>query len=225
MYARIRMGLFGTAAVAAAGKALILTMSDDWDDVFYSARKAVTFHSPPARKPRVVVLGSGWGALSFIRKLDQAEVDLTIVSPRPFFFYTPLLAGTATGTVSHGSIVEPVRWYCDRAGHGGAKYIQADCTSIDPHAKRLSCTIPGATHTPPSSLALEYDYLVISVGAEPATFNIPGVREHTRFIKEVEDGIAIQKDILQKLELASALQAAGEWVVQSPHWGTHCHFP
>jgi GTP-binding protein len=37
-------------------------------------------------RPRVVVLGTGWGAMSFIRKLDQDAVDLTIVSPRPFFF-------------------------------------------------------------------------------------------------------------------------------------------
>lgn len=212
MYSRLRMGVFGTAGVAAAAKALMLTFNDDWDDVRVAAKNLVTFSSSPKPKPRVVVLGSGWGALSFIRKLDQSEVDLTIVSPRPFFFYTPLLAGTATGTVSSSSIVEPIRWFCDRVGHGGARYIQADCTSIDPHTKRLSCTIPAATHTPltPSTLALEYDYLVISVGAEPATFNIPGVREHTRFIKEVEDGIAIQRDILQKLELASALQVAGE---------------
>ena len=71
-----------------------------------SSSSSSSSSSPSARrKPRVVVLGSGWGALSFIRKLDQDAVDLTIVSPRPFFFYTPLLADTATGTVSHGSVV------------------------------------------------------------------------------------------------------------------------
>jgi len=218
MFARARTAALTAAAAGLAAKAALLTASDDWDDVAYAARalprRALTAAlgaAPPAtRKPRVVVLGSGWGALSFIRKLDQDAVDLTIVSPRPFFFYTPLLAGTATGTVAHGSIVEPIRWYCQRAGHGGARYIQGEVAAIDPAAKQLRCAIPTAPHAAAAApLALDYDYLVVAVGAEPNTFGIPGVREHTRFLKEVEDGIAIQRDLLQQLEVASALVAAG----------------
>ena len=64
-------------------------------------------------------LGTGWGALSFIQGIiDESEVDLTVVSPRSFFFYTPLLAGSATGTVSHYSIMEPIRWHTSRFGLG-----------------------------------------------------------------------------------------------------------
>lgn len=196
---RFRYAL-GAAAAAAAAKAAVLTLNDDWDDVLYSVGKLPgrLFGAGPKRKPRVVVLGSGWGALTFIQKLDQEEVDLTIVSPRSFFFYTPLLAGTATGTVGHGSIVEPIRWYCERTGHARASYLQAECTSIDPAAKRLTCTVPSqlSSDTPPTSLALDYDYLVISVGAQPMTFNIPGVRENARFIKEVEDSVAIQLSLI-----------------------------
>lgn len=226
MFARARRASLALFSAAALGKAALTTLNDDWDDVAYAAsrlpQRALALALGPAsssssspsarRKPRVVVLGSGWGALSFIRKLDQDAVDLTIVSPRPFFFYTPLLAGTATGTVSHGSIVEPIRWYCERAGHGGAAYVQAEVADIDPAAKRVTCAITSAAAAAgpaaADTLALEYDYLVVAVGAEPATFGIPGVREHARFIKEVEDGIAIQRELLQKLELASALEAA-----------------
>jgi NADH dehydrogenase FAD-containing subunit len=41
-----------------------------------------------------VVLGTGWAALSFIQHMDLSSVNLTVISPRPYFFYTPLLAGT-----------------------------------------------------------------------------------------------------------------------------------
>jgi NADH dehydrogenase FAD-containing subunit len=187
-----------TTAAALSIKALIITANGDWDDVVYAAKKKL--RPSHAKKPRIVVLGTGWGALSFIQKLDQDAVELTVVSPRSFFFYTPLLAGTATGTISHNSIMEPVRWSLTP---GAASFVQAECTAIDPVAKRITVQSP---HAAPQSL--EYDFLVCAVGAVPATFNIPGVREHARFLKEVEDGILLQRDILTNLERASTLLAA-----------------
>jgi NADH:ubiquinone reductase (non-electrogenic) len=195
----VKLGSFALLST----KALFLTMNDEWDEV-----RGRFFRAPPPaghRRPRVVVLGSGWAAATFIKKLDQEAVDLTIVSPRSFFFYTPLLAGTATGTVSATSIMEPMRWYCARAGHGNASFIQAECTAIDPVEKHVTLASSGS----PAS-RLEYDHLVIAVGAVPNTFNIAGVREHARFFKEVEDGIVVQRALLSNLERASALlEAAG----------------
>ena len=206
------LALGATGAVGAL-KGLQMLANDDLDDVEYAlnklkARVLSSFGSPSViqssgRKPRVVVLGSGWGALSFLQKLDQDKVELTIVSPRSFFFYTPLLAGTATGTVASSSIVEPIRWYCQRSGHGGATFVQAECTSVDVKKKKLKCIVN--TDSVGRPFECEYDFLIIAVGAEPVTFGIPGVREHTMFLKEVEDGINIQRRILQSLERASAL--------------------
>ena len=98
---------------AAALKAVQLTVNDDWDGIVYSIKKTLNYTASsnavrdvrPSYKdqkvklPKVVILGTGWGAMSFLQSLDQDEVDVTIVSPRSFFFYTPLLAGTAVGTV------------------------------------------------------------------------------------------------------------------------------
>ena len=78
-----------------------------------SAESSPAFSPPPATgRPRVVVVGSGWGAISFLKALprDVADrVDVTIISPRNYFLYTPLLPAVATGTVEERSIVEPVR--------------------------------------------------------------------------------------------------------------------
>jgi hypothetical protein len=95
-------------AGAAALKALHITLNDDWDSVLYTLKKSyktllvfdASKHAKQNSKlPKVVILGTGWGAMSFLQNLDQDDVDITIVSPRSFFFYTPLLAGTAVGTV------------------------------------------------------------------------------------------------------------------------------
>lgn len=241
----IRLGAritFGAVSGVCVLKAVQISANDDWDSIIYDTKKlkkaAEAFGSSlyksfslsstneqtetetavetTRRRPKVVVLGAGWGALSFIQKLDQDEVDLVIVSPRSYFFYTPLLAGTATGTVAHTSITEPIRWYCERSGHKGATFIQAECTSVDLKKKMVLCrtkptnsTNNGGNGKDVPDLALSYDHLVISVGAEPATFGIPGVKEYATFMKELEDGLTIQKQILQKLELASAMQASG----------------
>jgi NADH:ubiquinone reductase (non-electrogenic) len=66
----------------------------------------------PTVKPRVVVLGSGWAAMSFAKSLPASAAqnyELTVVSPRNYFLYTPLLPAVATGTIEERSIVEPVR--------------------------------------------------------------------------------------------------------------------
>lgn len=99
---------------AAVFKVINITINDDWDSVSYSIKKSLreTFvfdimkdvkpnyqSQKVSQLPKVVILGTGWGAMSFLQNLDQDNLDITIVSPRSFFFYTPLLAGTATGTV------------------------------------------------------------------------------------------------------------------------------
>lgn len=93
---------------------------------------------PPPARPRVVVLGSGWGSMSFVKALSKAqaqEIDLTVISPRNYFLYTPLLPAVATGTVEERSIVEPVR----KVLGGKGAYFEAVCHSIDPVAKQLVC--------------------------------------------------------------------------------------
>ena len=70
---------------------------------------------PPAADPsaaarkKVVVLGTGWGAVAFIKGLDLTQYDVTIVSPRNYFTYTPLLPSATVGTVESRSIVESIR--------------------------------------------------------------------------------------------------------------------
>lgn len=60
-------------------------------------------------KKKVVVLGTGWAATSFLKDLDASLYDVQVVSPRNYFAFTPLLPSVTCGTVEARSIVEPVR--------------------------------------------------------------------------------------------------------------------
>lgn len=62
-----------------------------------------------AHKKRVVVLGTGWAGIGFLKDLDISSYDVQVVSPRNYFAFTPLLPSVTCGTVEARSIVEPVR--------------------------------------------------------------------------------------------------------------------
>ena len=62
------------------------------------------------RRERLVILGTGWGSYSVLRKVDKRRFDAIVVSPRNHFLFTPLLASTTVGTLEFRSIIEPVRY-------------------------------------------------------------------------------------------------------------------
>ena len=64
---------------------------------------------PNLTKERLVVLGTGWGAASFLKDIDTTMYDVTVISPRNYFLFTPMLAGSSVGTVEYRSITEPIR--------------------------------------------------------------------------------------------------------------------
>ena len=60
-------------------------------------------------KPRVVVLGSGWGGNKVARAVDKNLFDVHVVSPANHFLFTPLLPSTAVGTLEFRAVQEPIR--------------------------------------------------------------------------------------------------------------------
>lgn len=160
---------------------------------------------------RVVVLGTGWGAHSLVKVVDMAEVQsLTVISPRNFFFFTPLLSATAVGTVEFRSIVEPIR-----KSNPLISYYEAVATSIDHEAKTVHCvrdpreieiigggveerdmTKNANSNNSKIEFDVPYDVLVVAVGETTATFNVPGAREHAHFLKEITDARRLRTVLL-----------------------------
>ncbi|KAH0269874.1 external NADH-ubiquinone oxidoreductase-like protein, partial [Aureobasidium melanogenum] len=157
---------------------------------------------PDPTKKTLVILGTGWGAVSLLKKLDTENYNVIVISPRNYFLFTPLLPSCTTGTIEHRSIMEPVRNFL-RHKKAAVKFYEAEATKVD-YAKKVvyindESEVKGAT----SSTEVPFDMLVVGVGAENATFGIPGVREHSCFLKEVNDAQRIRKRIMDCCETAT----------------------
>ncbi len=145
--------------------------------------------------------GTGWGTVAMLKKLDTENYNVIVVSPRNYFLFTPLLPSCTVGTIEHRSIMEPIRNVL-RHKKATVQYFEAECTKID-YEKRLiyvkdDSEIKGDT----MDAEIPFDMLVVGVGAENATFGIPGVKEHSCFLKEVGDAQKIRKQIMDCIETA-----------------------
>ena len=93
-------------------------------------------------KKKVIILGSGWGALSVLNHLTPGQFDVTVVSPRNYFLFTPLLPSVTVGTVEARSIVEPLRKLIQKV-HGGGdcgiEFLESECVDINPTLRMVHC--------------------------------------------------------------------------------------
>jgi len=156
----------------------------------------------PKRKKRIVILGSGWAAVSILRELDQTAYEVVVVSPRNYFLFTPLLPSVTVGTLDPRSVVESIRRTFKRSGASDVQFINAECSSINHEKNTITCkdvTGDGKVDT----FDLNYDLLVVAVGSENATFDTPGVMQHCHFLKELPDASQIRQKIVQNFEVAS----------------------
>ncbi|KAI5863346.1 FAD/NAD(P)-binding domain-containing protein [Durotheca rogersii] len=168
------------------------------------------------RKERVVILGSGWAGYGFARSLDPNKFERVMISPRSYFVFTPLLAGTAVGTLEFRTVLEPVRRLgLDRFHQGWAddidfarKTIRVEANTSDDLASKTQAAM---AHRPDGDggtrrgamFDVEYDKLVIAIGSYSQTFGIEGVREHANFLRDVGDARRIRMKVLQSFEKAA----------------------
>ncbi|CCD24839.1 NADH-ubiquinone reductase (H(+)-translocating) NDI1 NDAI_0E00230 [Naumovozyma dairenensis CBS 421] len=180
-------------------------------------------------KPTVVILGSGWGAIAFLKHIDTKRYNVAIISPRNYFLFTPLLPSTPVGTVDEKSIIEPVVNFALKK-KGNVTYYEATATEINPDRNTVTINslsnVSKLNHHPSQSSAnantntktnndtmltqddcaeIKYDYLISAVGAEPNTFGIPGVEKHGLFLKEIPNSLQIRQKFASNLEKANLL--------------------
>eukprot|EP01135_Chromosphaera_perkinsii_P001824 Nk52_evm3s211 gene=Nk52_evmTU3s211 len=146
-------------------------------------------------RPKVVVLGSGWGAFKFLQDIGKGY-DVTVVSPRNHFVLTPLLASVSVGTLGPRSVIEPVR----SLGKNHT-FFQATCIDVDSKNRKVICQ--NAFDPTEEPFELPYDKLVMSVGAVSGTFGIDRVPENCHFLKEAQDALGIRHHIVKLCEEAS----------------------
>ena len=144
-------------------------------------------------KKKIVVLGTGFSAFRFLKKINTDIYEVTVVSPRNHFLFTPLLPSTTVGTIEFRSIIEPIRNIKNIIFH------QSNCTNIDTLNNSIECVDVDTKRI----YSLNFDYLVIAVGEVTNTFGIEGIRENALFLKELSDARKIRTKVVDCFENAS----------------------
>jgi len=144
-------------------------------------------------RPRLLVLGCGFAGFSLLHGLKKSSWDVTLLTPRNYFLFTPLLPSAVAGSVEFRSILEPARRRLR-----GVRVIEAWAESIDWASRQVACVgaVGGETFT------LSWDHLVIAVGSTVADFGIPGVTENTLKLYTVEEARVIRRGILEQFARA-----------------------
>src|SRR5215207_434193 len=112
-----------------------------------------------ARRPRVVIVGAGFGGLAAARRLRHADVDVTLVDRTNHHLFQPLLYQVAAGSLSPSDCASPIRPSLKRSAN--TTVLMDEVTDVDPERRRV---VLAAGET------LEYDSLIVACGARTSYF-------------------------------------------------------
>jgi NADH dehydrogenase len=151
---------------------------------------------------RVLILGAGFAGSYVARLLGKRapEIQVTLVDPRNYMLYTPLLPEAASGTVEPRHAVVPVRVMCPHA-----RLLLGRATAVDLTAR--TATVQPAEGEP---FEEPFDTLVVALGAIARTAPVPGLVEHAVGFKTITEAIHLRNHVLQQLELASTVDDPAE---------------
>ena len=141
-------------------------------------------------RPRVVIVGGGFGGLWAARALASVSVEVLMVDRNNYHTFLPLLYQVAAAELEPSQIGYPIRTIL--RGVHNADFVMGDVTVVDPEARQV--------HT--KTALIDYDYLILATGSVPQFFGIPGAEAHTFTMKTMEDGIRLRNHILRIFEEA-----------------------
>ncbi|MEO5568740.1 MAG: NAD(P)/FAD-dependent oxidoreductase [Gemmatimonadaceae bacterium] len=146
---------------------------------------------PSPVRPRVVIIGGGFGGLYAARALKAERVDVTVVDRTNHHVFQPLLYQVATATLAATDITAPIRWLL--RGQRNTDVVLNEVNAIDVDAKTLTF-IDGRT--------LNYDYLIVASGSRHSYFGRKGWEELAPGLKSIDDALEIRRRFLLAFERA-----------------------
>jgi NADH dehydrogenase len=151
-----------------------------------------------SNKPRVVIVGAGFGGLNAARSLGNVAVQITVIDHKNFHTFQPLLYQVATAGLSPGEIAAPIRSIL--RSHKNIEVLMGDVIGIDLE-KRFVET---------ADSSVPYDYLVVAAGATHSYFGHDEWEPYAPGLKTIEDALEIRRRVLLAFELAERQAASGE---------------
>ncbi|MEY2541209.1 MAG: hypothetical protein QOI22_811 [Verrucomicrobiota bacterium] len=144
-------------------------------------------------KPRVVIVGAGFGGLEAAKKLCGKDVQVTVLDRTNHFLFQPLLYQVATAALSPADIAAPVRAILSKCEN--LEVILAEVQSVNVAAKTIQA----------GDLQIGYDYLILATGSRHSYFGHPEWECLAPGLKSLEDGVEIRRRILMAFEYAEKI--------------------
>ena len=144
-------------------------------------------------KPRVIIIGAGFGGLEAAKKLACEDVRLTVIDRTNYHLFQPLLYQVATAALSPADIAAPVRAVLSKCRN--VEVFLAEVQSVDVEAKKVKTV----------DLEIDYDYLILATGARHSYFGHNDWEKLAPGLKSLEDAIELRRRILMAFEYAEEI--------------------
>ena len=151
-------------------------------------------------KPRVIIIGGGFGGLYAARALERDDVELLVLDRTNHHLFQPLLYQVATATLAATDITAPIRWLL--RNQRNATVLMIDVVRVDTE-RRVVIAEGGAREFP-------YDVLIVAAGARHAYFDHPEWEPIAPGLKSIEDALELRRRILSAFERAELTDNAEE---------------
>jgi NADH dehydrogenase len=138
-------------------------------------------------RPKVVILGGGFGGLAAARALYK-DADVTVVDRHNYQTFLPLLYQVSTAGLAADHVAYPIRGALRKTS---VKFRMASPINIDHRNKEVKLD---------SSEILKFDHLIVALGSVSADFGIPGVKEFSLGMKSVSEALTIRAEIMRRFE-------------------------
>jgi NADH:ubiquinone reductase (H+-translocating) len=149
-------------------------------------------------KPRVVIVGAGFGGLTAARRIARLPVQVTVVDRKNHHTFQPLLYQVATAGLSPGEIAAPIRWILRT--YSNVEVFLEEVLDFNLEKKKVIT----------KEQVLDYDYLIIASGATHAYFGHQEWEPLAPGLKTIEDALEIRRRVLLAFELAERYAAGGQ---------------
>jgi NADH dehydrogenase len=142
-----------------------------------------------SKDKHVVILGAGFGGVGALKKLRDADVRITLISDKDYHAFQPLLYQVATAELAPTEIAIPIRDLLH--GHENVTFHMATVKGIDLAKKQV---------TAEGIAPIQYDYLVLGLGAVVNFFNTPGADKHALPLYTLDDAVRLRRHIFTTFE-------------------------
>ncbi|WP_192823322.1 NAD(P)/FAD-dependent oxidoreductase [Rufibacter sp. LB8] len=155
----------------------------------------LSLNIPETTKPRVVIIGGGFGGVNVAKNLPGKEFQIVMFDRQNYHGFWPLLYQVATAGLEPDAIAEPLRKLFDK-DYEDFHFRQVKVTSINPESKTV-CTLVGE---------LPYDFLIISTGTKSNYFGNKQIKEFSFPLKQIPDALNLRSQLLQSFEQANMIK-------------------